>query len=164
MSTERPQPVRLLLNRAETADPGELGVVEQRPARSHIAALLEVAEGAALVLRQRVVIEDGTPAAFVSLWLDPELARTTGIDHLDPLTESVRQLIESATGRRLCHVTEHITSRQSTFAEYKALGITRTAPVLGRLATVTDAEGHPVLVVDLALPGDLHEVIDTYEL
>jgi DNA-binding GntR family transcriptional regulator len=156
--------VRLLLNRAETSDPGEVGVVEQRPARSQVAALLEVAEGAALVLRQRVVVEDGTPAAFVSLWLDPSLAMATGIDRLDPLVESVRQLIESATGRRLGQVTEHITSRRPTSAEYTALGINRNAPVLGRLATVADTEGRPVLVVDLALPGDLHEVIEAYEL
>ena len=163
-SADRPRPIRLLLNRAESEDPGEVIVVEQRPARAVIADLLGVAEGAALVLRQRVVVEDGTPAAFVSMWLGPELARATGIDHVEPLTSSVPELIQSATGRRLGHVTERLTARLPTSAEYKALGLGRNAPVLGLLATVTDTEGRPVLVVDLALPGDLHEVVDAYAL
>jgi GntR family transcriptional regulator len=163
-SAGRPRPIRLLLNRAETEDPGKVTVVEQRPARAVVAGPLSVSEGAALVLRQRVVVEDGAPAAFVSMWLGPELAMATGIDHVEPLTSSVRQLIESATGRRLGHVTEHLTSRRPTSAEYKALGLGRNTPVLGLLATVTDTEGRPVLVVDLALPGDLHEVVDTYAL
>lgn len=163
-SAERPRPIRLLLDRAEAEDPGEVTVVEQRPARAVVAGLLSVAEGAALVLRQRLVTEDGTPAAFVSMWLSPELAMATGIDHLAPLTASVRQLIQTATGRRLGHVTERLTSRLPTSAEYRALGLGRNTPVLGVLATVTDTEGRPVLVVDLALPGDLHEVVDTYAL
>ncbi|GAB2814034.1 hypothetical protein GCM10027176_18230 [Actinoallomurus bryophytorum] len=160
----RPRPIRLLLNRAETEDPGEVTVVEQRPARAVVAGLLSVSEGAALVLRQRVVVEDGAPAAFLSMWLDPQLAMATGIDHVEPLTSSVRRLIESATGRHLGSVTEHLTSRRPTSAEYKALGLGRNTPVLGLLAAVTDTEGIPVLVVDVALPGDLHEVIDTYAL
>jgi GntR family transcriptional regulator len=163
-SADRPRPIRLLLKRAETEDPGEVTVVEQRPARAVVAELLGVAEGSALVLRQRVIVENDTPAAFVSMWLDPELAMAAGIDHVEPLTSSVRRLIESATGRRLSQITERLTSRRPTSAEYKALGLGRSAPVLGMLATITDTEGDPVLVVDLAVPGDLHEVVDTYAL
>jgi GntR family transcriptional regulator len=162
MSSSAARPVRLLLNRAETEDPGEITVVEQRPARTVVAGLLSVSEGSALVLRQRVVVEDGAPAAFVSLWLGPELAMATGIDHAERLTSSVRHLVESATGRRLGHVTERLTSRLPIYAEHRALGLGRNTPVLGLLATVTDTEGLPVLVVDLVLPGDL--LVDTYAL
>ena len=50
-SADRPRLIRLILNRAETEDPGEVTVVEQRPARAVVADLLGVTEGAALVLR-----------------------------------------------------------------------------------------------------------------
>jgi DNA-binding GntR family transcriptional regulator len=158
------RPIRTLLDRAEADEPGEIIVVEQRPARAEIAPLLEVAEGAPLVMRQRLVLQNDIPREFITLWLSPDIARTAGLDQWTPLTASVRQLIQSATGRRFGHVTERLTARRPTSAEYKALGITRNAPVLGMRATVADTQGQPVLVVDLALPGELYEFTDVYAL
>ncbi|MCO5987891.1 UTRA domain-containing protein [Actinoallomurus spadix] len=161
---ERTRPIRTLLDRAEADDPGQVTYVEQRPARTGVARLLDVAEGAPLVLRQRVALQDGVPAEFVSLWLDPEIARATGLDTQTPVTTSVRELIESATGRRFGRVAAHLTARRPTSAEVKTLGLARNMPVLGVLATVTDTQGRPVLVVDLALPGELYELTDAYPL
>lgn len=158
------RPVRTLLDRAEADEPGEVTYVEQRPARTETARLLGVAEGAPLVLRQRVVLQDGEPLEFISLWLDPDLARAIGMDIQAPVSASLRQLIESATGRRFGSVAEHLIARRPTGAEAKALGLARNVPVLGILATVTDTQERPVLVVDLARPGESREPADVYAL
>jgi hypothetical protein len=158
---ERVRPVLSLLNRAEADDPGEVTLAEQRPARSEVANLLAVEVGTALVLRQRVIVREDTPVVFVSLWLPPELALATGMDRVEPLGESLRELAASA-GQSLRNVTERLTSRLPTSAESAGLAISRRTPVLGLLATVMDASDRPVLALDLAFPGDLHEVTDSY--
>ncbi|WP_433179368.1 UTRA domain-containing protein [Actinoallomurus sp. CA-150999] len=158
------RPVRDLLDRVEADEPGEVTYVEQRPARSDIAELLGVPEGAPLVLRQRVVLADDEPTAFIGLWLDPDVAHATGLDRLAPAAASVRASIRSATGRDLGHVTEHLTARRATSAETKALGLPRNAPVLAVRATVGDDAGRRVLVVDLAFPGETYGFTDDYAL
>jgi GntR family transcriptional regulator len=161
---ERARPVLSLLNRAEADDPGKVTLAEQRPARSEVASLLAVEVGAALVLRQRVIVREDTektPVVFVSLWLRPELALATGMDRLEPLDESLRELAASA-GQPLRNVTECLRSRLPTSAESAGLAISRRTPVLGLLAAVMDASDRPVLALDLAFPGDLHQVIDSY--
>jgi hypothetical protein len=42
------------------------------------------------------------------------------------------------------------------------LGISRTAPLLAMYITARDAAGNPVIALDLAMPGDLHELEDAY--
>jgi DNA-binding GntR family transcriptional regulator len=159
-----PRPIRTLLDRVEADEPGEVTYVEQRPARTGTARLLGIAEGAPLVLRQRVVLSGDEPLEFISVWLDPDLARATGLDVQAPATASLRQLIESATGDRFAGVTEHLTARRPTSAETKALGLARNVPVLAVLATVTDTREHPVLAIDLARPGESEEPTDVYAL
>jgi DNA-binding GntR family transcriptional regulator len=161
---ESSRPVLSLLDRAEADDSGEVTLAEQRPARSKVASLLAVEVGASLVLRQRVIVQDDTaktPIVFVSLWLPPELALTIGMDRVEPLGESLRELAASA-GRSFRNVTERLTARLPTSAESAGLAISQRAPVLGLLATVMDASDRPVLALDLAFPGDLHEVTDSY--
>jgi DNA-binding GntR family transcriptional regulator len=117
-----------------------------------------------LVLRRRLTIADDAPYELASLWLPVELAETAGLDEDAPLTVSVRQLVQSATGRRFGHVAERLTARRPSTEESKHLAVSQNAPVLGVLATVFDTAGRPVLVADLALPGDLHELTDSYAL
>lgn len=161
---ERARPIRSLLDRAEASEPGNLITVEQRPAAADVARLLEVAESAPLILRQRLTLQDDTPSELIGLWLPLDLAATAGLDQDGPLTASVRQLVQSATGRRFGHVAERLTARRPTGAETTTLGIAKTSPVLGVLAVVADTQGRPVLVVDLTLPGELHELTDVYPL
>ncbi len=42
------------------------------------------------------------------------------------------------------------------------LGVSRSAPVLALYVTARDASGKPVVALDLAMPGDLHELEDAY--
>lgn len=161
---EGARPVRSLLDRAEADEVGWTTTVERCPAPAPVAVLLDLAENAPLVLRRRLTIADDAPYELVSLWLPVELAETAGLDADVPLTASVRQLVQSATGRRFGHVAERLTARRPTAEESKQLAVPDNAPVLGVLATVFDTSGRPVLVADLVLPGDLHELTDSYTL
>jgi GntR family transcriptional regulator len=158
------RPVRSVLDRAEADEPGWTMTVERCPAPAPIAELLGLAESAPVVLRRRLTIADDAPYELVSLWLPIELAETAGLDQDGPLTASARQLVQSATGRRFGHVAERLTARRPTVHEAEQLGITKTTPVLGVLSTVHDTTGRPVLVAELALPGELHELTDSYAL
>jgi GntR family transcriptional regulator len=164
LGDEAPRPVRSVLDRAEADEAGWTTTVERCAAPAPIAGLLGLAEAAAVVLRRRLTIADDAPYELVSLWLPVELAEAAGLDQDAPLTASVRQLVQSATGRRFGHVAERLTARRPTTEEAGQLGITKTAPVLGMLSTIFDTTGRAVLVAELVLPGDLHELTDSYAL
>lgn len=61
---------------------------------------------------------------------------------------------------RFDHVTERLTARNPTKEEAELLGSSK--PVMGVLASVHDAAGAVLLVMSVALPGDLHELQDVY--
>lgn len=160
----KPRPVRSVLDRAEADEPGWTTSVERCSAPTPIAGLLGLAEAASVVLRRRLTIADDAPYELVSIWLPVELAEAAGLDESKPLTASVRQLIQSATGRRFGHVSERLTARPPTAEEAEVLAVEETAPLLAVLATVFDTNGRALLVADIALPGELHELTDTYAL
>jgi GntR family transcriptional regulator len=60
-------------------------------------------------------------------------------------------------------VLEQITARHPNSQETKLLGIAKTAAVLAMYVTARDASGHPLLVLDVAMPGDRHELEDAYQ-
>jgi len=62
---------------------------------------------------------------------------------------------------RFDHITERLAARTPTAEEAKLLG--STAPVLGVLATVHDASGAALMALSIALPGELHELEDVYQ-
>jgi GntR family transcriptional regulator len=74
----------------------------------------------------------------------------------------VRQFLDRSRGVRVDHVVEHITARRAAPHEAKLLGISRSAPVLVLYVTAGDATGASVVALDLAMPGDLHELEDAY--
>jgi DNA-binding GntR family transcriptional regulator len=158
------RPVRSVLDRAEADETGWTTSVERCPAPTAIASLLGLAEAVPLVLRRRLTIADDAPYELVSLWLPVELAETAGLDQDTPLTASVRQLVQSATGRRFGHVAERLTARHPTPEEAEQLAIPAGSPVFGVLSTVFDTAGRAVLVAELVLPGELHELTDSYAL
>lgn len=161
---EAPRPVRSVLDRAEAEEAGWTTTVERCTAPAAIAGLLGLAESAPLVLRRRLTVTDDAPYELVSLWLPVELAEAAGLDQDTPLTASVRQLVQSATGRRFGHVAESLTARRPTGEEAGQLAVPEDSPVLWVLSTVFDTAGRAVLVADLVLPGELHELTDSYAL
>ena len=61
------------------------------------------------------------------------------------------------------HVVEQVTARHPAAHEAKLLGITKTAPVLALYVTARDASGARCSSLDMAMPGDRHELEDAYQ-
>jgi DNA-binding GntR family transcriptional regulator len=150
------------LDRDESREPGELVAAGKAGAPARIASLLGLDEGAQVAYRRRLVRYDGEPSEVVTWWLPLSLAEGTGLDGPGPLTGGIRNLLAKAKGIRLDHVVEQVTARRAGPQEARLLEITRAAPVLAVYVSGRDASGHPVVAVDVAMPGELHEMEDAY--
>ncbi|MEV5750923.1 GntR family transcriptional regulator [Actinoallomurus sp. NPDC052308] len=143
---------------------GALLTLDRRPAPASVAALLEVPQNFPVLLRQHLAFQDDAPFELVSYWVLPHIAEAAGLDQDTPSSAGVRQRLQSAANVRLGRVTERLTARRPTGEEANALSLGKTAPVLGVTAAVYEVTGRPVLVVELVLPGELHELEDEYTL
>jgi DNA-binding GntR family transcriptional regulator len=151
------------LDRDESREPGELVSVGKAAAPGRVAALLGVEPGAELVSRRRLVRQDdGEASEILTWWLAPGLAEQTGLGGPDPVRGGVRSLLDRVAGIRIDHVVEQVTARRAEAHEARLLGISRSAPVLALYVSARDAAGRPVLALDVAMPGDLHELEDAY--
>ena len=150
------------LDRDESREPGELISVGGVAAPSRVAALLETEPGTELVRRRRLVRQDdGEPSEILTWWLTPGLAEQTGLGGQEPV-RGVRSLLDRVKGIRIDHVIEQVAARRAETDEAKLLGISGSAPILALYVSARDASGHPVLVLDVAMAGDLHELEDAY--
>jgi DNA-binding GntR family transcriptional regulator len=151
------------LDRDESREPGELVSVAAAPAPARIAASLGVKTGAELTCRRRLMRQgDGDPSEIVTWWLPTGLAVQAGLDKPEPIRGGIRSLVTRSASVRIDHVIEQVAARLPEPHETKLLDIGRSAPILALYATARDASGRPVLVLDLAMPGDLHELDDAY--
>lgn len=159
---ERPRYVRAVLERAEAQEPAELIGVEHIPAPARVARVLEVAESATVLTRRWLVRQGELASELVAMWFAVDTAERAGLDADKPLTASVRQLLQSGLGARLGHINERLAARRPTAEESTLLDIAKNAPVLAVLACAFDTSGRPLVAVELVLPGELHELEDTY--
>jgi DNA-binding GntR family transcriptional regulator len=150
------------MDRDESREPGELVAAGKVAAPARIVSLLGLAEGTEVAFRRRLIRHDGQASEIVTWWLPLELAEGTGLDGPEPVPGGIRTLLAKAKGIRLDHVVEQVTARCPTLQEARLLAITRSAPVLAVYVSARDASGHPVAAVDVAMPGDLHELEDAY--
>lgn len=158
------RPGRAVLDRAEAADGGSVIEAGARPAPANVAAVLSLPENTPITMRRVLYSEVDEPCELVTFWCPIELAEGTDLGRATPLTVSVRQHLHSVKGLRLDRVVERLAARHPLPYEVKALGLGKSAAVLGVLARIFDASGRSVLVVEIALPGTLHELEDAYTL
>lgn len=155
---DRVRPGLAVAEQAETGD--GMVRVERVAAPRHIARLLGVAERTPVVMRQRVARHGGRPSAVETLWFPLEVALATDLEKPDPLPRGVRHHLEAVKHVRFDHIRERLTARRPTDEEAGLLG--SSDPVLGVLSTVHDPAGSVLMVMSVALPGDLHELEDVY--
>ena len=93
----------------------------------------------------------------------PDLAEGTDLATSEPIVGGIRSHLARRKQVRIDHVLEQITARHPSSQEAKLLGISKTAAVLALYVTARDASGHPLLVLDIAMPGDRHELEDAYQ-
>jgi GntR family transcriptional regulator len=155
---------RLRLAGPESDLTGDIITAATVTAPNRPATLLGLGKRAKVFLRQRVIERDGEPSELVSLWLPVELSEGTDLTSGKPLTEGIREHLQSRKGVYPDHVVEQITARMPTAEEARLLELARTIPLLVIYATLREASGRPLAVLDAALPADRHELEDAYPL
>ncbi|MBO3751023.1 GntR family transcriptional regulator [Streptosporangiaceae bacterium NEAU-GS5] len=158
------RPGGAVLDRAETDENAAPVQVGPHPAPAHVAKLLGVADKTPVLRRQVLSRDEDRAVDLVTVWCPVELADGSDLGSDQALRVGIREHLQVAKGLTLHHVAERISARYPSTEEAKLLDLKRTAPVLGVLASVFNGGGQPVLVVDLVLPGDLHELEDAYSL
>ncbi len=151
------------LDRDEAREAGELIEAKLATPPARIAALLDAPGGEALC-RRHLVRQDGEASEIVTWWVPAEMAEGTDLASPEPLRGGIRAHLARRKGARIDHVLEQVTARHPTSQEVKLLGIAKSAPVLALYVTARDASGRPLLVLDIAMPGDRHELEDAYQI
>jgi DNA-binding GntR family transcriptional regulator len=151
------------LNRDEAAGSGELVGVGVAAPPPRIAALLGLADGAEVIARRRLARLDGEPSQLVTWWVPSTLADGTDLGRETPLSGGVRAHLARRRGVRIDHVLEQVVARHPSAQESKLLGVGKTAAMLALYVTGRDASGAPVLVLEVVMPGDRHELEDAYQ-
>jgi DNA-binding GntR family transcriptional regulator len=150
-------------DRDEARESGELVSAGRAVPPSRVAALLDSPQSAELVWRQRLVRQGGEPSELVTWWVPPVLAEGTGLMDVGPVSGGIGAHLARRKNVRIDHVIEQVTARHPAGREAKLLGISRSAPVLALYAVARDASGRPLFVVEVAMPGDRHELEDAYQ-
>ena len=151
------------LGRDESHERGELLEAATVAAPPRIAALLGSPAGGEVLCRRHLVRQDGEASEVVTWWVPLGLAEGTDLASPEPLRGGVRAHLATRKGARIDHVVEQVTARHPTTKEAKLLGVTRTAPMLALYVTARAASGEPLLVLEIAMPGDRHELEDAYQ-
>jgi DNA-binding GntR family transcriptional regulator len=151
------------LNRDESRERGEVieaGLVVP-PAR--VAMLLGAAGDGKVLARRLVVRQDGEASELVTWWVPAALAEGTDLAKTSPLHGGVSGHLSRRKGIRVDHVVEQVTARHPTSQEATVLGVGRSAAMLAMYVAARDASGQPVLVLEVVMPGDRHELEDAYQ-
>jgi GntR family transcriptional regulator len=151
------------LNRDESDEPGQLIEVGVSAPSARVAALLGLAAGADALTRRLLVRDDAEASEIITWWVPRSLAEGTDLAGEVPLRGGVRAHLARRKGIRIDHVVEQVVARHPTSQEAKLLGVGKTAAMLALYVTGRDASGSPVLVLELVMPGDRHELEDAYQ-
>lgn len=161
---ERTRPGRQALENRESAD-SRVTEVGHVIAPDPVAAALKLKKGEAVLMRRLVIARDGEPSELVTSYFPLDIAHGTDLGIDRPLADGIRQHIESRHKVRYDHMTEQIAARLPLLDEAKQLEITsKLTPVLALTVVAYDTAGHPLQVSHVVLPGDRHELEDTYSL
>jgi DNA-binding GntR family transcriptional regulator len=151
------------LNRDEAREQGDLieaGVSTPPP---RVESLLNLGEGVPVLARRRLVRRDDEPSELITWWIPVPLADGTDLGGAEPLHGGVRAHLARRKEIRIDHVIEQVTARHPTSREAKLLGVGKTAPMLAVYVTARQASGETVLVLEVVMPGDRHELEDAYQ-
>ncbi len=160
---ESERPGEQALNRDESREPGELAGTGISVPPARVAALLGGPADAGIPYRRLLLRRDGEASEIVTWWVPAPVAEGTDLATPEPLHGGVRPHLARRKGIRIDHVIEVVVARHPTAQEAKLLGVTRTAPMLVMYVAARDASGAPVLVLELVMPGDRHELEDAYQ-
>ena len=116
-----------------------------------------------MLARRLLIRQDGEASELITWWVPAPLAEGTDLAGADPVHGGVRGHLARRKGIRVDHVLEQVTARHATSRESKLLGVGKTAAMLAMYVAARDASGEPVLVLEVVMPGDRHELEDAYQ-
>ncbi len=159
------RPALMMLDRPEAVEGTRLLEVGRTGASSHIARHLGVEPGSELVFRRWLVERGGEPSELASLWIPVDLAQGTNLEGSAPLLVGIRQDLAAFKLVTLAMVRERTAARLPTEEEARLLKIAPAAPVLVLTNSyLADGSERPLLVIELVMPGELHELEAVYAL
>ena len=151
------------LNRDESREPGRLIEAAVTPPSARVAALLGPAGDSEVLARRLVAEQDGEASELLTWWVPVALAEGTDLAAAEPVHGGVRGHLARRKNIRIDYVVEQMVARHPTSQEAKLLGVGKSAPMLVMYAAARDASGQPLLVLELVMPGDRHELWDAYQ-
>jgi DNA-binding GntR family transcriptional regulator len=157
---DSPRPGEDALNRDESREPGELIAARVTAPPPRIAALLGDGE---VLERRRLVRNEGEASELITWWVPAALADGTDLAGREVLRGSVRAHLARRKNVRIDHVVEQVVARHPTGQEAKLLGVAKSAPLLALYVAAREASGEPVLVLEVVMAGDRHELEDAYQ-
>jgi DNA-binding GntR family transcriptional regulator len=160
---ESGRPGEEALNRDEAREPGELVDAGMSVPPGRVAALLGTPADGEVLHRRRLLHRDGEASEIITWWVPGPVAGGTDLAGPEPMRGGVRAHLARRKGIRIDHVLEQVVARHPTSQEAKLLGVPRTAPMLALYVAARDASGTPVLVLEVVMPGDRHELEDAYQ-
>jgi GntR family transcriptional regulator len=129
-----------------------------------IAALLNIPEGTPVYRRSRRTVGNDGPIDLVTVFIPVEVAVGSDATKPEPIAGSLLAHLASRKDIRGDYAVEWTTARRPTPDEAELLGIGKDDPVLAVTIAAYTAAGDPVLASMLVMPGDRHEIEDTYPL
>lgn len=152
------------LSRNESGEPGDAIEAGLRVPPARVAELLGQPEEDRVLARRRLLRYEGEPSELVTWWVPAVLAEGTGLADPEPLPGGVLEHLARRTGIRVDHVLEQVIARHPSSREARVLGVTKEAPMLVMYVAARDAAGEPLLVLEVVMPGDRHELEDIYQI
>ncbi|WP_327392568.1 GntR family transcriptional regulator [Streptomyces sp. NBC_01186] len=161
---QKDQRGRQALERVEARTPGRLVEVGEVPAPPRVASLLGIPKKSTVLVRRLLVEDEGEAVELVSSYFPPSFADGTDLADASPLSEGLREHLESRKRVRFDHLTERVSARMPVQEERDLLSLPKGEPVLSVLVVARDATGQALQVTDVLLPADRQELEDTYRL
>ena len=128
-----------------------------------MAALLGRAGDGDVIVRRLVVRQDGEASELITWWVPAALAEGTDLAGAEPVHGGIRAHLSRRKGVRVDHVLEQVIARHPTTQEAKLLKVGKSAAMLAMYVAAREASGEPVLVLEVVMPGDRHELEDAYQ-
>lgn len=143
--------------RAQGRTPSEDVRTEIVYATEKVAGWLQIAPGDPVSVRRRVRYVDGEPFSTADSFYPRSIVAGTEVELPGDVLPGIYSVFERL-GRPWQRTVDRVIPRQATRDEARVLGVARGVPVNEVVRRSFDADGIPVRLTLIVLPGDRHEI------
>jgi GntR family transcriptional regulator len=130
------------------------------PSPPHVATLLDLSEGAQVLLRRYLLLVDGEPVQLADSYFPAELAEGSIIGNRENITPGrIDADLKERFGLEAARFLDELTVRMPTAEETRSLRLPPGTPVASLLRTYRDPTGKPFEVAHFVLAGDKHILV-----